>query len=469
MALAAHAQAQPQAVASGKPAPAELPAKVEDELWNAIKGSERTKVFREYIKQFPAGRYLAQATERLAALGEPVAPAADPAPAAESAAMAGNDPETALWRVVVQADGSSGYGVYLQQYAKGKYAFQAKRRLQIVKDDEKWQAEAAELHAWQTAELEKSAAGYAAYLGRYPGGQFAAQAQTRYDALSREAVTRDEDYLWKLAVKGPRPAVAAYLQRYPKGRYAAAATARMAHIEREEQVAASPGKTFRDCPTCPEMIVLPGGSFRMGGDGGKPVHTVTIARPFALAKTEVTQSQWLALMGSNPSQFADCKECPVDGVSWDDAQAYVDKLSAMTGKVYRLPSEAEWEYACRAGGQSTYCGGDDIDRVAWHGAPIGNGNADRKTHPVAQKDANAFGFHDMSGNLWEWVEDCYQDSYKDAPTDGSAWVKDGCASRVLRGGSWLSEASYARATSRLPLAPKSRGSSYGLRPAWRLP
>lgn len=192
-----------------------------------------------------------------------------------------------------------------------------------------------------------------------------------------------------------------------------------------------------------QMVALPGGSFQMGcgpNDGEcnydeKPRHAVTV-RPFAIGQTEVTQGQWKAVMGAPPPElhFKQCgDDCPVAPVSWDDAQAFIAKLNRMTGKHYRLPTEAEWEYACRAGRDSLYCGGDGVDAVAWHG-----GNAGRKTHPVKGKQANGFGLYDMSGNVWEWVQDCYHENYQGAPADGSAWEEaNGCAGgrRASRGGS----------------------------------
>jgi len=122
-------------------------------------------------------------------------------------------------------------------------------------------------------------------------------------------------------------------------------------------------KTFRDCPDCPEMVIIPAGSFDMGSNNGevneKPVHRVTIAKPFAMGMTEVTQGQWKAVMGNNPSSFSNCGDtCPVEQVSWNDVQGFLQKLNAKTGKQYRLPSEAEWEYACRAEGKQEYCGSD---------------------------------------------------------------------------------------------------------------
>jgi formylglycine-generating enzyme required for sulfatase activity len=231
---------------------------------------------------------------------------------------------------------------------------------------------------------------------------------------------------------------------------------------------------FRDCQDCPEMIVIPTGSFEMGSNSGeaieKPVHRVTINRSFALGKTEVTQGQWKAIMGNNPSKFSSCGDtCPVEQVSWNDAQEFIQKLNLKTGKQYRLPSEAEWEYACRAGGENIYCGSDNLDSVGWYGASANQpGNAGR-TNPVGLKQANAFGLYDMSGNVWEWVEDSYHDNYNGAPTDGSAWSGDG-AKRALRGGSWGFGFQEARAALRGYNVPTNRSSTdLGFRLARILP
>lgn len=201
------------------------------------------------------------------------------------------------------------------------------------------------------------------------------------------------------------------------------------------------GTIIRDCSECPEMVVIPAGNFDMGSTSGRaaPAHRVTLSKPFALGKTEVTQGQWKAIMSKNPSNFKNCGDtCPVENVSWHDTKEFIQKLNTKTGKQYRLPSEAEWEYACRAGVQHEYCGSNDADSVAWYGAYANPpGTSAKTTNPVATKQANAWGIYDMSGNVWEWVEDSYHDNYNGAPIDGSAWLGDS-EKRVLRGGSWES-------------------------------
>ena len=232
------------------------------------------------------------------------------------------------------------------------------------------------------------------------------------------------------------------------------------------------GKMFRDCTDCPEMVEIPGGSFMMGLNNGepneKPQHSVIIAQPFAIGKTEVTQEQWQALMGDNPSYFSACGDnCPVEQVSWDDVQAFIRKLNAKTGKQYRLPTEAEWEYACRAGKQQEYCGSDIADSVSWNGYNSGSFFF-KAPHPVASKQANAFGLYDMSGNVWEWVEDNYHDNYNGAPADGSAWAGGG-SMHVLRGGSWGYDQPFSRAAARSKFTAGFRYFSYGFRLARTLP
>ena len=187
-----------------------------------------------------------------------------------------------------------------------------------------------------------------------------------------------------------------------------------------------------------EMIRIPGGSFQMGSNAAEadedeqPVHTVAIA-PFWLGKYEVTQGQWQAVMGGNPSYHKDCgADCPVEQVNWDEVQEFINRLNQQTGGNYRLPSEAEWEYACRSGGQDEkYCGGNDPEALAWY-----RDNSGGKTHPVGGKRANGLGLHDMSGNVWEWVSDCRNANYQGAPVDGSAWLSGDCRQRLERGGSW---------------------------------
>ena len=255
------------------------------------------------------------------------------------------------------------------------------------------------------------------------------------------------------------------------------------------------GKVFRDCDECPEMIVVPAGSFEMGsptsevgrGDDEGPEHMVTIAEPFAVGKFEVTRGEFgqfvsatghstelcevlsekdgkpvVVLSGDwrSPPHFIQGDWDPVTCVNWNDAQAYVRWLSAKTGETYRLLSEAEWEYAARAGTQTPFHTGWTIstDQANFNGNwnywyndvyMRREGVKPQKTMPVGSFAGNKFGLHDMHGNVEEWVEDCLNENYLGAPSDGGAWEQDyHCQSRIFRGGSWASPAFFSRSANR---------------------
>ena len=183
--------------------------------------------------------------------------------------------------------------------------------------------------------------------------------------------------------------------------------------------------------SAPPMIAIPGKNYEIG-------------------KYAVTQAEWIALMKNNPSKFTGSGDnSPVEMVSWNDAQEFIKKLNAKTGRKYRLPTEAEWEYACYGGSQTEYCGGNNIDSVAWH-----KGNSNNTPHPVGQKQANSYGLYDMSGNVWEWMDDC--------------WEGD-CSSRVLRGGSWLNERRLVLAAFRYRNGGTGKDVNIGFRLARTLP
>jgi formylglycine-generating enzyme required for sulfatase activity len=251
----------------------------------------------------------------------------------------------------------------------------------------------------------------------------------------------------------------------------------MLTVELEKEKAANPGSDFKECTNgCPTMIVVPGGSFMMGSpeeerghsDSEGPQHEVTIARPFAVSKTEVTFAQWDACFAAGACTKASDStwgrdDRPVINVSWDDAKEYVAWLSRITGKDYRLLTEAEWEYAARARSSARFTFGDaeeQLDQYAWYYSK----NPGQKTQPVATKMANAFGLYDMHGNVFEWVEDPWHENYIGAPTDGSAWLQDGDDSRrVVRGGSWLNDPQYLRAAYRYRFSTDDRINFLGFR------
>jgi len=248
---------------------------------------------------------------------------------------------------------------------------------------------AVEISFWESIKSSTDAEDFQAYLDKYPGGQFVALAERR---------------LKKKPAKVEQPAV-------------------------NPETSAVPGNIIKDCTECPDMVILPTG--------------------IAMGKTEVTQGQWRSVMGNNPSNFSQCgDDCPVEQVSWEDTQEYIRGLNAKTKKVYRLPSESEWETACRAGGRHDYCGGDNLDRVAWTGSLFGG------THPVAGKQPNAWGLYDMTGNVWEWMEDCWEGN---------------CRVRVRRGGSSNMKPQFARAAYRSREGIAIRDSDIGFRLVRMLP
>ena len=180
----------------------------------------------------------------------------------------------------------------------------------------------------------------------------------------------------------------------------------------------------------------------------------------------MTQEVWAAVMGKNPSHVPDCPQCPVEQVSWEDVQAFLRKLNAGGGR-YRLPSEAEWEYAARGGSQSRgyrYAGSDSPHTVAWS-----RENSGERTHPVGQKQANELGLYDLSGNVFEWVQDCWNETYQGAPRDGQAWERGDCGRRVLRGGSWDLKPRYLRSAFRNGVPADLRDYGLGFRLARSLP
>ena len=249
-------------------------------------------------------------------------------------------------------------------------------------------------------------------------------------------------------------------------------------LKTAQERALQPKDYFKECTDCPEMIVVPAGSFMMGSpetekdrseDEG-PQHRVTIDKPFAVSKFELTFAEWDACVahgdcarGVGDSNLGRGRQ-PAINVSWDDAQSYVAWLSRITGKEYRLLSEAEYEYAARAGTQTVYPWGDDIGKGNANCQQCGSQWDGKRTAPVGSFAANGFGLYDMVGNVWEWTEDCYHDSYNGAPADGIAWTRGDCGGRrVVRGGSWGNNPQSLRSAGRDGGATDDRSNGSGFR------
>ena len=250
----------------------------------------------------------------------------------------------------------------------------------------------------------------------------------------------------------------------PSGKYSGEAQELLAEAEQLQM------------PILPEMVVIPGGSFRMGCVSGRnclsdeePVHEVRVAS-FELSKYEVTFEEYDRFTDATGRERVGDSgwgrgRRPVINVSWEDAVAYTEWLSAPTGERYRLPSEAEWEYAARAGSTTKYSWGNEIGHNRANCNGCGSQWDNEKTAPVGSFGPNALGLHDMHGNLREWVQDCWNDSYRGAPADGSAWTSGNCERRVLRGGSWFSGPGSLRAASRFRYSTGRRYISFGFRVA----
>ncbi len=321
-----------------------------------------------------------------------------------------------------------------------------------------------ELEYWNAIKDSSDPEEYRGYLKQYPNGRFADIARRRATGARGGNGTA-----------GP-PAVSPSPASPTGGGMPANTTSAARPGARPQQMQSRAGIEF---------VWLPAGSFMMGSERGsdeKPVHRGIISEGFYMGKYEVTQAQWQAVMRNNPSTFKG-DNLPVETVSWDEAQDFINKLNEQNdGYKYRLPTEAEWEYAARAGTTGDYAG--DVDALAWYGNNSGRTRLNAveiyrtdaqnyykritenggQTHSVGSKLPNTFGLFDMHGNVWEWCQDWYHDSYAGAPTDGGAWLSGGEQKyRVLRGGSWVSGAYLLRSASRYGYSPEVRIYALGFR------
>jgi formylglycine-generating enzyme required for sulfatase activity len=260
----------------------------------------------------------------------------------------------------------------------------------------------------------------------------------------------------------------------------------VALLSHDRERALRPKESFRDCDNCPEMVVVPAGRFTMGSPDSEqrhdpdesPQHSVTFALQFAVGRFAVTFGEWDACVadggcnGYKPSdQGWGRGRRPVTNVSWDDAKAYVEWLSRKTAKAYRLLSEAEREYVTRAGTISPFWWGSSISTMqANYDGDFTYGDGAKgeyrgKTVPVDSFQPNPMGVYQVHGNLYDWVEDCYHDSYRRAPSDGSAWTSEDCSLRVVRGGSWIDDPRSLRSAYRLKVSTVFRFRNLGFRVA----
>ena len=364
------------------------------------------------------------------------------------------------------------------QAAEKLAAQRAQAEAQQQAEEARLAAEAAEKAAIQRAQAEAQQQAEEARLAAEAAEKLALeQAQAEAQRQAEEARIAAEA-AEKLALQQAQAAAATAQAEAAAREAAERAQAALALNQQMEAASAAVSKpagvstatlAIKDCAECPDMVLLPSGSLSMTLDKSPDTKSAVIVnvRSFAIGKTEVTQRQWKAVMGDNPSRFVACGlDCPVENVSWKDIAQFIRKLNQKTGQSYRLPSEAEWEYAARGGSAADALFADTtaaLDEQAWYIA-----NSRKTPRPVAAKKPNAFGLYDLYGNVWEWVEDCFHTSYAGLPTDGTAWTA-ACnnAQRVLRGGSWSDEVGSMR--NRGHYAPEIRNLITGFRLARTAP
>jgi formylglycine-generating enzyme required for sulfatase activity len=385
-------------------------AQYELEFWESIKNSTHAEDYEAYLEAYPDGRFAPLARARAARYK-------DTSPEPAQAPAASVDDMDVYYDVVTNANvrsQPSPRSGRVGELDKGQRVHVTGR----VRDKN-----------WYRVELAGGASGFV------------------FGELLREPP--------KTAPPAPKPTPKPTPKPKPKPEAAPAPVIAPPPVSRPTPAAAVPGS--KDCDNCPEMVVLQPGSFVMGDDRGdrseRPAHRVSIAYAFAIGKYEVTLGQWNACVEAGScraiANTAGLSEnSPAKDLSWNDAQQYVRWLSKLTGQNYRLPSEAEWEYAARAGTSSRYWWGDNMQSGKANCKGCGGDWSNEAPADVDAFPANPLGIHGTSGGVWEWVADCWNKSYAGAPKDGSVWSESDCRENVIRGGSWRNDKTYAHSASR---------------------
>jgi len=420
----------------------------DDAAWVTALEKDTLEGYREYLVLFPEGKHKDEAQIEIDAY------------------------DNKAWNIAEQRNTISGYEDYLEAWPEGLYASQARERIAEMKAKADAIAKDAAERArqdtadWETAARDNTVDSYGKYLTKHPAGKHVETAERRIANLRANAA---DLAAWNQAKAANRAeSYEQYLNSYPQGQFVPQAIAAM------EQLKPAVGRAFQDCDTCPVMVTLPSGTAKLGADvtdtdarkNEKPQRPVTFTDMFAIGVTEVTFSEWNACVRAGGCQTKPSDNGwgagnrPVINISWDDTQNYVKWLSDKTGFSYALPSEAQWEYAARAGDTKPLIGGSATALCAfangaskesglqWANAACTDPSADR-TLPTAMLGANKFGLKDMIGNVAEWTLDCNTFNLRDAPTDGKADQRGSCNQRVVRGGSWFSGLSDLRYTARL--------------------
>jgi formylglycine-generating enzyme required for sulfatase activity len=450
------------------------PLAADEVVWNAIKDAEYPAIFDEFAKKFPDSAHQKEARSRRDEFEKKTLQAAPSSPAPPTA-------DEVVWNAIKDSSHPSIFDDFTKKFPSSPHLTSATVRRDDLKNQMAEAAArvppplAADEIVWNAIKDLSSRAIFEEFLTKFPESQRKASAAARLKDLKKSQVA---SFAPSAASDPPQTNIGA-----PK------IDLSMRAIPDDQEGSLKEGSSFRECDKCPEMIVAPTGSFQMGSSEKSanhdaieaPQHKVTFARPFSVGRYAVTFDEWdtcVADGGCNGYRPFDNGwgrgKRPVINISWMDAKNYVAWLSERTGKPYRLLSEAEREYVTRAGTSSAYSWGvtgsrrqanfDDKasqDRNA-------KGGAGRRTMPVDSFQPNSWGLYQVHGNIWEWVEDCLNEHYDGAPTDGSAWSTGQCERRILRGGSWVSTAESIRSASRYGIQAEGRASNVGFRVARNL-
>ena len=448
---------------AGSPEAREREATAEElARWQGALDADTVLGYRRFIADYPDSIYRNQADTQLDILDEK------------------------SWAELSAEDSVPAYEDYLEVFPDGLHQAEALQRIEAIqqaeakKERERLERERQDNLAWEAASRERTIASFDRYITDWPSGMHIEEA-TRIRRLLKDQ--SDDDKAFQAALKlNNKEAYQAYIDAFPKGVNVTSA------LQRIDDLTLRPGKIFRDCATCPEMVVIPAAAFWQGSEEGselalsmeKPRRLVTIDEPFAVGIHEITMAQWDQCFSEKG-----CSTQPTDNgwgrgnrpvimVSWNDAEEYVHWLSEKTGQAYRLPSESEWEYVARAGEQSDWPSGHPAI-VCKFGNVAGAETGFRWQHdacrddralgtmPVGSLRANEFGLYDTIGNVSEWTADCMNLSYVDAPVDGSAWGRGICSSHMTRGGSWITGSKEIRLPARFNLKNGDRNDFTGFR------
>jgi len=440
----------------------EEPTPEETTRWHAALDADTIDGYRRFIQDYPKSVFRPQAATQLDILDE-------------------NN-----WSRLSPENTVQAYEDYLELFPDGLHQTEAMTRIDKIKKEqarkerERLELERQEQEAWEMASGTRSVAAFDQYITSWPAGKHVEEANRIRQLLLSAG---SEKQAFESAKKiNSKQSLQAYIDAYPTGKHVAEA------LQLLDKLDLRPGKTFHDCADCPEMMVLPAGTYWQGSEENsalalsmeKPRRQVTIVEPFAAGVHEVTMAQWDACVADSgcstrpPDNNWGRGQRPVIMVSWNDAQEYVQWLSDKTEQSYRLPSESEWEYFARAGEESDWSGGSPEQVCAfaniagsetgfkWQHTQCGD-KLPLGTAPAGSYSANAFGLFDTVGNVAEWTADCMNLSYLDAPVDGSAWGRGICSSHMTRGGSWVTGSREIRLPARFNLKNGDRNDFTGFR------